>query len=64
MPPDHALRDQGSIVPTIYLYVSRTEALIEAALFLPFTFVFLVLGCHRLFTADARVTQRADHGSN
>jgi hypothetical protein len=24
----------------------------------------LKLGCHRLLTADARVTQRADHGSD
>jgi hypothetical protein len=28
MSPDHALRDRGSIVPTIYLCVSRTEALL------------------------------------
>jgi hypothetical protein len=26
--PDHALRDRGSIVPTLYLCVSRTEALL------------------------------------
>jgi hypothetical protein len=26
--PDHALCDRGSIVPTIYLCVSRTEALL------------------------------------
>jgi hypothetical protein len=24
----------------------------------------LTLGCHRLFTADARVTRRADYGSD
>jgi hypothetical protein len=31
MPPDHALHDQGSIVPTIYLCVSRTETLLMAS---------------------------------
>jgi hypothetical protein len=30
MPPDHALCDRGSIVPTIYLCVSCTEALLMA----------------------------------
>jgi hypothetical protein len=29
--PDHDLRDWGSIVPTIYLCVSRTEALLMAS---------------------------------
>jgi hypothetical protein len=29
--PNHALRDRGSIVPTIYLYVSHTEALLMAS---------------------------------
>jgi hypothetical protein len=28
--PDHALRDLGNIVPTLYLCVSRTEALLMA----------------------------------
>jgi hypothetical protein len=28
--PDHALRDHGRIVPTLYLCVSRTEALLMA----------------------------------
>jgi hypothetical protein len=28
---DHALRDRGSIVPTIYLCVSRTETLLMAS---------------------------------
>jgi hypothetical protein len=31
MPPRYALHDQGSIVPTIYLCVSRTEALLMAS---------------------------------
>jgi hypothetical protein len=31
MPPDHALHDRDSIVPTIYLCVSRTEALLMAS---------------------------------
>jgi hypothetical protein len=31
MPPDQALYDRGSIVPTIYLYVSHTEALLMAS---------------------------------
>jgi hypothetical protein len=29
--PDHASHDWGSIVPTYYLYVSRTEALLMAS---------------------------------
>jgi hypothetical protein len=29
--PDHALRDWGSIVPTLYLCVSHTEALLMAS---------------------------------
>jgi hypothetical protein len=29
--PDHALRDRGTIVPSIYLCVSRTEALLMAS---------------------------------
>jgi hypothetical protein len=28
MPPDHALRDRGSVVPTIYLCVYHTKALL------------------------------------
>jgi hypothetical protein len=31
MHPDHALRDRGSIVPTLYPCVSRTEALLMAS---------------------------------
>jgi hypothetical protein len=31
MPPNHALRDRGNIVPAIYLYVSRIEALLMAS---------------------------------
>jgi hypothetical protein len=31
MPPDHALCDRGSIVPTLYLCVSHTEALLMAS---------------------------------
>jgi hypothetical protein len=31
MQTDHALHDRGSIVPTLYLCVSRTEALLMAS---------------------------------
>ena len=29
--PDHALRDRSNVVPTLYLCVSRTEALLMAS---------------------------------
>jgi hypothetical protein len=92
--PDHVLRDRGSIIPTIYLCFSRTEALLMVSntsyhkhlhglhrftLFAACKSLALLahdlrregsillcfkLGCHRLFKADARVTRRADHGSD